>query len=1413
MFWWLVQSPDRATRNARRRWRRRMWRALGLLGGTLVLGLALLPFWFPSVLGVALRRLGVEVERVRVVNYGTIGLQAVHWRTSGLELRVRELRLPQPTAWLWHRWSGRGPSTEAWIHLEGWQVRTESSVTNRAPAAGEPPLRLGAMLEQAAGRLAWLRDWLPPLELRDGKVSVGEQVIVVPAGRWQAGRFATAGQVAPLGLNVEAALEFHPDGKLSLVLNERSHQVQMGFDLHRAGADWALLGEGFWRSNRCTLRAGVGRESVGPWPDRLELDLPDVRLTTESVGLRGYSNLRGSVRVTGGGDHYAANGWAAAEPSQPGLPPIRVEMDAHLTPNEVRVVRLECRAPPIQLALLDQVSLRWTTRQLDRPGEFKVDVDLAAQSWVDLRGVVHGSLALTPGPGPGSHPQVAWQLAGENLEAFGFPVQRLDVTGQGAGTTVQRVEFSAGLADGAHARLTARGLELSSQTLAEGTLDLSLPRGMPGFEGRPMTFRSATAAVAFQGALTNLDHRGEATLTGLKLPGLAVADVACHWEGQGDRRVAPEITLTTVGGRLELAGVLETAPFLADPLSGHEAESAGEPDALQTLRAERTRLRTRGASGVRGFIPAFRARFMESVLGLATVSSDHATGEARLTPSQGMVGGTAARQEPRPTGPKFTEGQRRFSLSKLDIHASDTTPLVLQAPVLMQFGLPVSTNGAAAWDFTTSRLVLTNAQRGAALAAAVNWPELVHFELGLTNLDTHFLRPFLESAEAEQVVASRGPQPEGASVLASHRGVSNGMAQPQPRPTDNPQPRSTGAGFTGNGWPTATVEALALRLDCEGGPADWDLSLAGRFEVQTNRLLRVTAGLHGDRSGAGVSELCVRGDEAEEIRLEGRLPVLFGLLGSGRLWELRRTDPLEARFTVAGGRSLERLLNERAGVSCPGLQVAGSASGSLSAPQARVQVSAQAIEPLPKSLWAGRLPRLGRLEVVGRAETNLLALDRLALQVEGVPVTASAQLPVPAGSWEGVLTGGTRVNLTALSARLQTTNLPVGSLAARLAPLLRPEGTLSADVRLGSPGRWDGEVEVQGLGTRPLPLIGPLRDLRARFVLRDQRLQVEKVEADVGGATAQLSGWAGLPPVEFNRVALPPFDLRLTGEQLPLARQAGLVVRGNLDLQLRHEGTNTPALEGTVVLGRSFLLSDLKDIFGNRVRATDRPPPFFRVEAKPVADWRLGVEVKGDEFLHLKSPFYNGVHSVNLKLRGTFKSPLLLGDAQVARGRVAFPYATLPVSQGIVTFTEADPAHPRLQARAAARAFGYDLQMEVGGNLAEPTVQLSSSPPLTSEEILLMVTAGELPRHQLQYTATERLTKLASILGMDLLRKFGAQDAGEERLLLRTGEGISTGGRVTHRLEYRLTDVWSLVGEYDEFDALNAGVKWRILRR
>jgi len=162
---------------------------------------------------------------------------------------------------------------------------------------------------------------------------------------------------------------------------------------------------------------------------------------------------------------------------------------------------------------------------------------------------------------------------------------------------------------------------------------------------------------------------------------------------------------------------------------------------------------------------------------------------------------------------------------------------------------------------------------------------------------------------------------------------------------------------------------------------------------------------------------------------------------------------------------------------------------------------------------------------------------------------------------------------------------------------------------------------------------------------------------------------------------------------------------------------------------------------------------------------------------------------------------------------VRFPFASLSVQQGVITLGSQDPYHPQISVAAASKQFGYDIRMEVSGPVDAPIIQFSSTPPLTSEQILLMVTAGEMPQGTFSLSAQQRAQTVALFLGRDLLTKLGIGQGTDQRLSVRTGEEISEQGRPTYNVEYKLTDRWSLTGEYDRFGDFNAGLKWRIFSK
>jgi len=199
--------------------------------------------------------------------------------------------------------------------------------------------------------------------------------------------------------------------------------------------------------------------------------------------------------------------------------------------------------------------------------------------------------------------------------------------------------------------------------------------------------------------------------------------------------------------------------------------------------------------------------------------------------------------------------------------------------------------------------------------------------------------------------------------------------------------------------------------------------------------------------------------------------------------------------------------------------------------------------------------------------------------------------------------------------------------------------------------------------------------------------------------------------------------------------------------------------------------------------------------------------------LLLASPVFSSLLSADFQLRGSLRAPILTGDARVNSGRLIFPFGALNLDQGLASFSGNDPNGPHLQINASGRNYRYDLRLEVNGPADGASVVFSSTPPLTSEQILLMLTAGEIPQSDYTFSSSARAGRLATFLGKDLFSQITGSDPSEERLTIRTGEGISDTGRLTYSVEYRLSDRWSIEGEYDEFNAFNADLKWKIYSR
>jgi translocation and assembly module TamB len=481
--------------------------------------------------------------------------------------------------------------------------------------------------------------------------------------------------------------------------------------------------------------------------------------------------------------------------------------------------------------------------------------------------------------------------------------------------------------------------------------------------------------------------------------------------------------------------------------------------------------------------------------------------------------------------------------------------------------------------------------------------------------------------------------------------------------------------------------------------------------------------------------------------------------------------------------------------------------GTWAAPKGQVTLQVQRIElsgisPLPA------VENVDFLAVMDRATARV---SRFNFEVGKQPVSLTGEIPLGESFWASLRNKRHLPDWHEATAHLKIQNAQLAPFTPLLPQILSAEGSASADISLERGGNLSGELSITNARTHPLESIGPVRNIQLVARLHGQEVRLENASAEIGGRRVNVDGAMEINEQLWRTNGLPPFQVHVSGTNVPLARNPSILLRADLDLRATHSGKEVPVVSGKVKLRDSLFLANLQTLVPERTASVRRRPPYFSVEAEPWAQWRLQVNVQGDGFLRVQTPLFQGKVSTVMTLGGTMKDPLALGQVKMDSGSsITFPFSSLDVKQGFISLTSEDPYRPTLFVTAEARRFGYEVKMEATGPVDQPVVKFSSIPGLSSEEIVLMLTAGQVPRG-LGVTATtqQRAQGLALFVGKNLLSDFGL-GGGQERLTVRSGQEISQSGRPTYDIEYKLNDRWSVIGEYDRFDQYDLNLKYKL---
>lgn len=702
--------------------------------------------------------------------------------------------------------------------------------------------------------------------------------------------------------------------------------------------------------------------------------------------------------------------------------------------------------------------------------------------------------------------------------------------------------------------------------------------------------------------------------------------------------------------------------------------------------------------------------------------------------------------------------EKILTLTTLDLTQTNHTLMHLQQPARIAF-TPASGHAGfgtnTPWHLKLEPLDLAGDGRDFLLTADVSWPENGTFACRAQELDAQLLKDFIPKADAEAVLNSLN--------------------------------------FSG-GW--------------TNGPIAFQLASAATLKTKEHFPFSAGARLVGGRSGIAIEQLSVSSTNQTVCRAEGSLPAYCDPTRKDGMIHIDADAPFKLHLFTDPNSILWQKLAAVTGLRLQEPNFTANIEGTWAAPKGQVTLRAERIE---LSQIKHPLPAIQNLDVLVLMDRVSASVSRFNFDVENQPVSVTAQIPLGETFWSGLRHERRLPDWHQATAHLKMENAQLAPFTPLLPDILTAQGTANADISLDRGGNLHGEFSIKNARTHPLESIGPVRDIEALAHLDGRKVQLEQATAEIGGQRVNIDGSLELNQQFWRMTGLPSFQVHLSGTNVPLARNPSILLRADLNLTATNSGSQLPVVSGTVRLRNSLYLADLQSLVPRHATSPRLRPPYFSIEAEPWAQWRVNVNVTGDHFLRVQTPVFQGTVSTVVTVQGTLKEPLALGVVTIDSGSsINFPFSNLDVKQGLISLTSENPYRPEMFVTAQSRRFGYDVKMEARGPVDQPVIQFSSIPGLSSAEIVLMLTAGQVPQG-VGYTATtqQRAEGLGLFVGKNLLSDVGL-GGGQERLTIRSGQEISEAGRPTYDIEYKLTDRWSVLAGYDRFDQYNLNLKWKV---
>jgi hypothetical protein len=393
-----------------------------------------------------------------------------------------------------------------------------------------------------------------------------------------------------------------------------------------------------------------------------------------------------------------------------------------------------------------------------------------------------------------------------------------------------------------------------------------------------------------------------------------------------------------------------------------------------------------------------------------------------------------------------------------------------------------------------------------------------------------------------------------------------------------------------------------------------------------------------------------------------------------------------------------------------------------------------------------------------------------------------------------------------------------------------------ADFVITISGKWEkpdikGDVKIANasFGLRDYPTY--ISSIDGHLTIDEDRIILQKLSGKIGGGNVNMSGFVYLNAFRLKRFYLEANLDKITtsiSKDFNVNFDGSLVYKGTSDAQnITGDIEINRASYKEMIEWRSWLLTP---------KAKEKP----KAEVSVFDRAELNISISGDKNIYIDNNIARATVKVDMMLKGTILSPVLFGRLESKEGYAYFRNNEFRIIFASADFADPNRINPIITLTAETSVQGYNIRLNLEGQIEHFNLSLSSDPHLEEVDILALLTVGHIGT-QLQGLeggigageATSFLTgkaqdvveeRLRSITGLDrfLVEPYISKTTGTvgprvtvskrligNKLFVTYTTLVGSTEEQILKLEYLLSKDISLIGTRDERASIGGDIKFR----